>query len=255
MVASDTEPQPFEALDHDWALLCRQHRRSHTVAAWAQTEPALAGLRHLADAIPPIGVDRAPIAGAVARLHVAGDDLAARTLLQLLVPGLIRLTALWGNRLPGGVREAGWEVIGRAGLYIGRYRDGDITCAPAGYILRSVHRDLTGDAKTEHHRSTTRVALAAGIEAHHGHRLVVGSAEETYCGNTVVRLALEDAALAGVFPSDCLEPIWLTLTGQTVPEAFAGTRYPPSTAYRHRAQAFAYLHDQLFAVEDPGKGR
>jgi hypothetical protein len=255
LAASDNkEPQPFDALDHDWALRCRQHRRSRTVAAWARTEPTLASLRRLADVIPATGVDRTPIAAAITRLHIAGDDLAGRALLQLIVPGLIRLTALWRTRLPGGVREAGWETITRASLYIAWLRQRDIHCAPAGYILRSVHRDLTLDAQTEHHGTAGRVDLTPGIEAHHGHRLVVGSAEDAFCGDTVVRLALEDATRAGIIPPDTLEPVWLTLTGQSVPDAFRGTRYSLPTAYRHRAHAFAYLHQQLFADQADAEG-
>jgi hypothetical protein len=245
-----TDPQPFDALAHDWALICRQHRRSPTITAWAQTEPALTGTRRLADSIPPAGVDRAPIAAALARLHVAGDDLAGRALLQLLVPGLLRLTALWRTRLPGGVREAGWEVITRATLYIGRLRDHDIRCAPAGYVLRSVHRDLVLDAQTEQDHTTAAINLTAGIEAHHGDRLVLPSAEDAYCADTVVRLALEDAARAGIIPPDTLGPVWLTLTGHAVPEAFAGTSYSLPTAYRHRARAFAYLRQQLLLATD-----
>jgi hypothetical protein len=242
-------PQPFDALEHDWALTCRQHRRSQIVANWAEAEPALTGLRRLADVIPPPGVDRTPVTAAVARLHVAGDDLATRTLLHLLVPGLIRLTALWRTRLPGGVTEAGWEVITRAGIYIALLRQRDIRCAPAGYVLRSVHRDLVLDAQTEHQHRTATIDLSAVADVPHGHQLVGPSAEDTVCAGPVVRLVLEEAAEVGIIPPDAVELVWLILTGHSAHEAAERTGYSLSTTYRYRSAAFTYLYQQLIATD------
>ena len=111
--------RPFDALDTEWAVLCRRHRRSTVVAHWVRQQPALASLAGLGDVIPPAGVDRRPYCQALAALAAGGDDLAARALLQLLVPGLVRLAARWRWQLDG-MSAAGWEVIARAGLYIAR---------------------------------------------------------------------------------------------------------------------------------------
>ena len=43
--AAPTSPgslRPFDALDAEWALLCRRHRRSHVVARWTRQQPVLA---------------------------------------------------------------------------------------------------------------------------------------------------------------------------------------------------------------------
>jgi hypothetical protein len=100
--------RPFDALDAEWALLCRRHRRSSVVADWARQQPALASVARLGDAIPPAGADRRPYCQALAVLAAAGDDLAARALLQLLVPGLVRLAARWRWQLDG-MSAAGWD--------------------------------------------------------------------------------------------------------------------------------------------------
>src|SRR5215204_3435802 len=106
--ASPGPLRPFDALDAEWALLCRRHRRSTAVARWAQKQPALATATRLADVMPPPGVDRRPYCQALAALAADGDDLAARALLQLLVPGLVRLAAQWRWQLEG-MAAAGWE--------------------------------------------------------------------------------------------------------------------------------------------------
>lgn len=59
----------------------------------------LAGCFRLGDVIPPPGVNRTPYCRAHARRSVAGDELATRALLQLLVPGLLRASRRGGVRL------------------------------------------------------------------------------------------------------------------------------------------------------------
>jgi hypothetical protein len=100
-----TPSGPFDALDADWALLCRRHRHSTVVARWARQEPAVATATRLADVIPPPGVDRTATCRALARLTAAGDDLAGRALLQLLLPGLVRLAVRWRPTF-GGISAA-----------------------------------------------------------------------------------------------------------------------------------------------------
>lgn len=73
--------RPFDALDAEWAVLCRRQRRSTVVARWVRQQPALATAARLDDVIPPPGVDRRPYCQALAALAAGGDDLAARALL------------------------------------------------------------------------------------------------------------------------------------------------------------------------------
>lgn len=148
--------RPFDTLDADWAALCRRHRRPGAIAHWAQQEPVLAGCRRLSDVIPPRGVDRNPYCRALARLSVAGDELATRALLQLLVPGLLRLAARW--RALGSLADPDGEVISRAAVYLSRLGEADIACNPAGWLLWSVHRDLLYEFRRSSARHEVRVA-------------------------------------------------------------------------------------------------
>ncbi|MGH9287215.1 MAG: hypothetical protein ACRD0V_02760 [Acidimicrobiales bacterium] len=128
---------PFDALDAEWALLCRRNRRSAVVARWAQQQPVLASLARLDDVIPPPDADRRPYCQALAALAAGGDDLAARALLQLLGRGLVHLAAQWRWQLEG-ITATGWELIARAGIYIARLRTTEVTgTSPAGYCARS----------------------------------------------------------------------------------------------------------------------
>jgi hypothetical protein len=244
---------PFKALEDDWALVCRQHRRSGVIQRWVAQEPDLAGLRQLADVIPPPGENRTRITAAVTRLHIAGDDTASRTLLQLLVPGMIQLTARWRHKFPGGAIEAAWEVITRAGIYIARLRHRHIRCAPAGYILTSLNRDLLHEAQHE----DTHVRLHVPWDDHpdNGSQLAGPSAEDVLSSGPLVRQALDDAVNAGALTPDTAELLWHVLSGDTVTEAAAKTSTPTPTAYTRVARAAAVLARKLHTSTDRGNGR
>ena len=82
------------ALDREWAELDRSPAGAEALQRWTQAEPALAGIPTL-DALLAARTDTtaAPgILGALARLAV-DDHVAARALLQALVPGLVRLAS------------------------------------------------------------------------------------------------------------------------------------------------------------------
>lgn len=241
---SPTDVQPFETLDREWTLFCRQHRRPNPLVRWRAAEPALAPLQRLSDVIPPTHTDRTPLTNAVARLHIAGDDLAGRVLLQLLVPGMVRLTARWRMLMPGGVSEAGWEILTRAASYIALLRVREIRCVPAGYILRSVHRDLCLQVHEEQRRQATEAWAAAA-----GGQSDIPSAEDIVCSTTGVRDALRDAVNAGVLPADAAGMLWLVLSGCSVNEAAVLTGIPPGSSYRLAARTFAYLHGQLYSTD------
>jgi hypothetical protein len=92
---------------------------------------------------PTARVDRTPYCRALARLSVAGDELASRALLQLLVPALLGLPARW--RTLGSLADPDGEVIRRAPVYLSRLNEADIACNPAGWLLWSVLRGRGGD--------------------------------------------------------------------------------------------------------------
>ena len=240
-----THGGPFDALDSDWAMLCRHHRRSTVIARWARQEPALAGATRLGDVIPPAGVDRGPACRALARLTAAGDDLAARAMLQILVPGLVRLAARWCPTL-GGMPAAGCEVLARAAGYIGHLRQAEIRCSPAGYILRSVNRDLVDETRLA---ATIRDQLApadpdddttppAGAP-------VAPSAEDAAITGPLLWSALTDAARGGTVPKEAARLVWLHAAGHSVPSVAKETGTGLARAYRLRDRGYAHLRDEL----------
>ena len=82
------------ALDREWVELDRSAASVDALTRWGEAEPALAGLATLA-AVLQARTDPAAapaVLGALSRLAV-DDPLAARTLLQVLVPGLVRMAS------------------------------------------------------------------------------------------------------------------------------------------------------------------
>lgn len=83
------------ALDREWRELCRSTTSRLALERWADAEPVLAGILTLGAVLVERrdDVEAAPtILAALARLAL-NDDLAARTLLQALMPGLVKLAA------------------------------------------------------------------------------------------------------------------------------------------------------------------
>lgn len=237
--------RPFDALDAEWALLCRRHRRTSVVADWARQRPALASAVRLADVIPPAGVDRRSYCDALAALAAAGDDLAARALLQLLVPGLVRLAARWRWQLDG-MTAAGWDVIARAGLHIARLANTEITGSVAGWLLRSVERDLIDDCRRAR-RTGNDLAVddPTGDTAPLTSRHQAPSAEDAAFAGPLVWSALSDATRRGALSSESARVVLLHATGHSLPELARRTGTSRATVYRLRDRGHAQLRDGL----------
>ncbi|HEX6236615.1 MAG TPA: hypothetical protein VFZ68_05450 [Acidimicrobiales bacterium] len=237
--------RPFDALDAEWAVLCRRHRRSAVVAGWARHDPALATAARLGDVIPPPGIDRRPYCQALAGLAAGGDGLAARALLQLLVPGLVRLAARWRWQLEG-MTAAGWEVITRAGVYIARLGDTEITGSVAGWLLRSVERDLTDDARRARR---TGFELATGDPI--GDNAVLDchdrapSAEDAAFAGPLMWAALADATRRGALCSGSARVVLLHAAGHSMPEVARRAGTSPASVYRQRDRGHAQLRNDL----------
>jgi DNA-directed RNA polymerase specialized sigma24 family protein len=242
---SPSSRRPFDALDTEWAMLCRRHRRSTVVADWARQHPALASLARLGDVIPPAGVDRRPYCQALAALAAGGDNLAARALLQLLIPGLVRLAARWRWQLEG-MSAAGWEVIARAGMYIARLTDTEVTGSVAGWLMRSVERDLIDDCRRAR-RTSGDLAVAdptgdtALLSRHHQ----APSAEDAAFAGPLLWSALSDATRRGELSAASARVVLLHATGHSLPQLARHTGSSRAGVYRLRDRAHAQLRDVL----------
>jgi DNA-directed RNA polymerase specialized sigma24 family protein len=231
----------FAALDADWERWCRHCRRADGMAEWGR-EPALSGLAALAEVVPPPGEDRAVLCRAVGRLAAEGDALAARALLQLLVPGLAAMAGRWRWRL-GGPEAAGWEVVSRAAEYIARLARADIHCSPAGYVLRSVERDVAHAAR----RRARSDAELVGTPDDPPGQLALSAEHEAFAG-PLARWALVDATSRGGLPLATAALVWLHVSeGHSLPECARRTGLPVATAYRLRARSQAVLYEALTA--------
>lgn len=143
----------LSALDREWSELATSPRALRTVIRWARRYDSLAGLSDL-EGVLDRRRDRAQ-APAVLRALAAlapDDDLAARCLLQALIPGLVCLAARSGNDDPAALEEMvslAWERIRtypttRHGSVAGnvlldvrkRYRAHRIIDAPTGFLQR-----------------------------------------------------------------------------------------------------------------------
>jgi hypothetical protein len=249
MATSDpTSPgsrRPSDVLDAEWAALCRRHRRSPVVAHWAGQQPALASLACLGDVIPPAGVDRRPYCQALAALAGAGDELAGRALLQLLLPGLVRLADRWRWQLEG-MDTAVWEVVARAGLHIARLAHTTITGSVAGWLLRSVERDLVDDLRRSR-RASSELARedSSGDTAPFSRHRQAPSAEDAAFAGPLVWSALSDATRRGELSAASARVLLLHATGHSLPQLARRTGSSRAGVYRLRDRAHAQLRDVL----------
>jgi hypothetical protein len=237
--------RPFDALDAEWALLCRRHRRSTVVARWVRQQPALASAARLDDVIPPPGVDRRPYCQALAAVAAGGDDLAARALLQLLVPGLVRLAARWRWQLEG-VTAAGWEVICRASIYVARLGSTVIRGSVAGWVLRSIERDLIDDAqRARRTRHELAVDDPTGDIAPLSRQCRSPSAEDAAFAGPLVWDAVADATRRGVLSAASARVVLLHAAGHSLTELARRDGASRASVYRLRDRGHARLRDDL----------
>ncbi len=103
------------ALDREWADLDGSAASAEALQRWGQAEPALAGLSTLAAVLAKrTDPDAAPEVLAALARRAADDALAARVLLQALVPGLVRMATTSCGGDPAALDELvslAWERI------------------------------------------------------------------------------------------------------------------------------------------------
>jgi hypothetical protein len=105
----------LSAQDREWSTVATSHKARRAVIRWAHRHEVLAGLSNLHEVLERRR-DRTLAPGVLHALAemAPGDDLAARCLLQALIPGLVCLAARSGNDDPGALDEMvslAWERI------------------------------------------------------------------------------------------------------------------------------------------------
>lgn len=140
----------LDVLDNEWRELSRSPRARRSLRRWGPKQPALAGFQDLDDLLAGRfagpGAAQAILLG-LARL-APGDELAARTLLQALVPGIVKL-ATTKDRDDPMARE---ELVALAWVRIRTYpttRFGDV----AANVLRDAQKSYRTHRKIEAPRS------------------------------------------------------------------------------------------------------
>lgn len=102
-------------LDAEWLVLAKSPMARRSLIRWANAHPVLSGLHDLDDLL--LRRLEPQLAGEVLRALAAmapSDDIAARTLLQALLPGVVRLARVSASDDPAAVTEMvslAWERI------------------------------------------------------------------------------------------------------------------------------------------------
>jgi DNA-directed RNA polymerase specialized sigma24 family protein len=141
---------------------------------------------------------------------------------------------------------AGWEVIARAGIYIARLADTEITGSVAGWLLRSVERDLIDDCRRAR-RTSGDLAVddptgdTAPLTRHHP---APSAEDEAFAGRLVWR-ALSDATRRGALSSASARVVLLHAAGHSLPELARRIGTSRAGVYRLRDRGHAQLRDGL----------
>jgi hypothetical protein len=151
--------QLFDALDREWAVLVVSPAIRSTLRRWSD-DPVLARYPDLGALIRALrGGARDPeqtnkILAALIR-RAAGDDLAARTMLQALIPGLVNATKRLGGTVIDEELEA--QVLTEA---FDRIRNYPLERRPRA-IAANVIQDVFGQVCRARSRAQTQTANAA----------------------------------------------------------------------------------------------
>ena len=97
----DSGPGVLRQLDREWERIGGSARGRVAIRRWAESEPALVGMRSLAEVVERIN-ERGNPKGSDAMLFAlvsvaATEDLAARTVLQAMMPSVKNLTVKFGT--------------------------------------------------------------------------------------------------------------------------------------------------------------
>lgn len=141
--------QVMYELDRDWELVVQSRRAHQALTRW-RTDPVLGDLACLTDilirtrrSVGPAAADRV-LAALAAR--AGADPIAARALLQALMPGMVRLAH---RHSAGGRVDAASDVVGYAVERIRTYPFERRPRAIAANVLLDVHQWMCRDRRKE----------------------------------------------------------------------------------------------------------
>lgn len=205
------------ALDREWTNMDRSAASAKTLAGWGDIEPALAGLPTLAAVLEKrTEADAAPeILAALARLAIS-DGLAARTLLQALVPGLVRMATTSCSGDPAALDE----LISLAWERVRTYPS-----SRAGSVAANVLWDVRKRYR-EHRAIEAPVAAAPAVRDSHD----APSAEEIVLRSYGIRDDLAAAQRNGVISGAALTLILRTRLDE-IPLEVAAAEQQSTAAY------------------------
>ncbi len=190
-------PNLFSGLSTEWSTFSQSPKARASLARWAGAEPTLVGFATPADIVQRCHV-RGDQAGSNALLaavvrQARGDDMAVRTVLMAVLPGLAALSAR-RHRLVGGelgawtdIDQLDQDIVAAALERITRMAGED--CAwPASTIVSSVRDALRSVERCQ----TRRRAMTAPLSAANG-----CFAAADLSGAEVYAAALVDAVRSG----------------------------------------------------------
>lgn len=230
MIARTTSARLVE----EWARL--RHRRDALAraATWEVTDRPPTSLDDVLSAVGAIGAGGEPNRDADRRLHrlvaVAGDDhLAARVVVQRLMPGLLALSRKY--RAP----DAFEELLAQAWISIRTYNPGR---SPAN-LAASLLSDTEWAAYRRDHRRRERVAPPVQLPAE------VVAVDRPHASDELAAL-LCDARDAGV-PGEDLELIRLLATVPSTEQVAAYLRVTSRTVRNRRTRVTGTLRELALA--------
>lgn len=223
----------FDQLDREWLALTRRPSSEHALAGACD----LAGARSAADLVPAMRRAAPPTADAVLA-HLAGQanagcEVAARALLQLLLPGTCRLAARWW-----GLGSAEERAAAAVAAVFGRIRRYPIHRRPtkiAANILMDANQDLARAARSIVVEYDTVIPLAPELFTDWADEPEVKPADE-------LREIIDDAIAAGRVPQHWAALIVAThIEGTDLPTIARRTGTPVRTLQWRRRHAEAAL--------------
>jgi DNA-directed RNA polymerase specialized sigma24 family protein len=213
-----------QALDAEWEVTVRSPRARRALMAWARHHPLLACRQDLADVL---ATRRDPTIANDVQLALAAlaptDELAARTLLQMLLPGLMSLARSLGHH----DRDAGDEIISLAWERLRTYpptRRGSV----AGNVILDVRKRYLVLRQPTASRTLSDVAEPVDP----------GPTPEEHILNVWLLGELDTARRDGVISTEMLSTIIATrLAGVAVADVAAAQQVPRQMVHQRRWRA------------------